>query len=178
MASGNCNPIVQANVAVTGSMDIDSQSDTFSITLSPKTYDYKSTRNPLTGSYHFPPRRFNLAPNYLLESLSKATYPWKYEVNSEYPGESVYASFQRLSRSEKYSRGGYKDEVTGKIFKERFWLKMGSVEVPVNVATYPYRNGSKIVVYAELTPVVIGRSLDYAQTAKLFESRIKEIVDS
>ncbi|WP_157581315.1 hypothetical protein [Spongiibacter tropicus] len=174
--SGNCNFLRNSTVTIDGSLVLENTDASSKIVLYPQKYNQDTTSNFLTGQPHF--SWLDLSSKDLKETLSSAGYPWKFEVNSEFPGDAVYANFQRLSRAEKSSGQGYTDDVTGKIFKERFWLKVGTSDIPVTIETYPYRNGSKVIVNAKLSPVVSGNELNYVEAIKLLEQRVKEIVNS
>lgn len=174
-ATGSCNPLKKASITVEGSLAFSGTDDNTQLVVTPKTYKHDSTRDLVGGTLHF--SWLNLNAKQLKDSLSELTYSWKFEMDSTYSSEAVYANFQRLTRAEKYS-SGYKDRGTEKILKNRFWVTVDSVEIPVTLEAYPYRSGSKAVVNAELKPIVEGNTLDFAKTVKLLEARVAEIVKS
>lgn len=76
----------------------------------------------------------------------------KFEVDSEFNPESTYANFVRLLKNRSY-RNGEHDPVTGKIFKQEFSTTIRGKDVYLVVETFPYRNGSKTVIYARVPAV-------------------------
>jgi hypothetical protein len=118
------------------------------------------------------------APSDVAANLAKAEMLWTFEVNSEFNTESTYANLARLTRKEVFHGNGEKDPVTGKIFKERFWIRVSRLEIPVNIETYPYRNGSKVVVFASLPGTVSGSTIDFTSTADALKKEIERIVRS
>lgn len=105
--------------------------------------------------------------------LSAATFQTSFEVDSEFNADSTYANFARLTRTE---ASGKADPVTGKIFKDRFWIKVDDREIPVFVETFPYRNGSKAVVHANLPGAVSGGTVDFARYARELKLAVERIV--
>ncbi len=67
------------------------------------------------------------------------------EINSEYNAGSIYANFER--KLGKYDWSSSNNDVElGDLKKENtFALKIGNKTLPVNIAVYPYKNGSKVV---------------------------------
>jgi hypothetical protein len=108
-----------------------------------------------------------------IDVIKASQLPVRIEVNSEFNTESTYSNFIRLTRREVLTGAGQKDPVTGKIFKDRFWARIddGS-EVSFKVETYPYRNGSKVVVFASIKGAVIGDTVDFSRT---YDSLLREI---
>ena len=69
------------------------------------------------------------------------------EINSEYDAGSIYANFERKLGKYNWNNGSKVD--LGDLKKENtFSLKLGKETIPVNVAVYPYKNGSKVVYKA------------------------------
>jgi hypothetical protein len=116
------------------------------------------------------------APSDVAANLARAEMPWEFEVDSEFKTDSTYANFARLTRKEVFR--GEKDPVTGKIFNERFWVRVSGREIPVNVETYPYRNGSKAIIYALLPGTVSGSTVDFVSTADSLKKEIERIIKS
>lgn len=116
------------------------------------------------------------SPSDVAANLAKSEIRWTFEINSEFNTDSIYANFSRLTRKEVFSGIGVKDPVTGKIFRERFWVRVSGREVPVNVETYPYRNGSKVVVFANLRGTVSGSTVDFVSAADALKKEIERIV--
>lgn len=76
----------------------------------------------------------------------------KFEIDSEFNPEATYANFVRLLKSRPYEKGE-KDPVSGKIFKQQFLMPFHDKEVPLAVETYPYRSGSKAIVYCQIPAI-------------------------
>lgn len=118
-----------------------------------------------------------LAPNEIVKLFTNATFRTVFEIDSEFNSDATYANFARLTRKEAF-REGYKDPVTGKIYTERFWLKVNNLEIPVTVATYPYRNGSKVVINADVPAQRNGSIFDFSIPAKAIQLELERIVKS
>jgi len=115
----------------------------YSVTLKPQ--EYKTYQQGLIGKFPIP----NYGVSDLLRTLSSSTLYYKFDIDSQYNPESVYANFLRLVKHKSF-RPGEKDPVTGKIFKDRFVLTNRNKEVQFVIEAYPYRNGSKVVVFAAI----------------------------
>ena len=85
----------------------------------------------------------------LVKYLSSAELFAKLEIDSPYNSESTYANFVRLLKV-KSNTSGESDPVSGKIFKQTFVASLRDREVVLTVETFPYRNGSKAVIYARI----------------------------
>lgn len=79
--------------------------------------------------------------------LHNSELHYKFEVNSPYPSEAVFANFERLA-SPIANQTDERDQMTGKVFAERFHIPYGGGDIHFNLETYPYHNGSKAVIYA------------------------------
>jgi hypothetical protein len=77
--------------------------------------------------------------------VSQPVY-YNLEIDSQYNTESIYSNFIRLVERAKF-RQGEKDPVTGKIFKDKFTIPYKDGKVSFSLETFPYRNGSKVVVH-------------------------------
>lgn len=116
-------------------------------------------------------------PNEILNLLDDAKIRKVFEIDSEFNSDSTFANFARLTRKETLQRG-YHDPVTGKIYTERFWIKVNKSEIPVTVATYPYRNGSKVVINADVPTQRNGSIFDFSIPAKAIQLELERIVKS
>lgn len=76
----------------------------------------------------------------------------KFEINSDFNPESIYANFVRLLKTRAYKQGEH-DPVSGKIYKQEFFMPLRGRDVPLVVEAYPYRNGSKAVIYCRIPAV-------------------------
>jgi hypothetical protein len=111
-----------------------------------------------------------------IKMLMVAKLPVQMEFDSEYNTESTYSNFVRLTRRESLS--GQKDPVTGKIFKDRFYARVADKEVPFSIETYPYRNGSKAIVYATIHGASSGNVVDFSQTYEALYQELLKIIRS
>ncbi len=96
----------------------------------------------LFGKFSVP----NFTDNDLMSYLRSGGLRYKFEVNTPYPTDSVFANFERLANPRDFQYG-QTDPVTGKIFKKRFQIPYGASQINFTLEAYPYRNGSKAVVY-------------------------------
>lgn len=175
-AQERCNVHNRVEVAISGNFDFTANADYIKLLIAPKTYNRLATRGMVTGKPDY--ENVDYKVSNLRKTISGTTYLWKFELNSPYSPESVYANFKRLSRTEAYSYEGRKDAVSGKIFKEDFWLKVGNSEVSLSLETYPYRDGSKIIIYSKIPPLVNGNEVDFIRNAEKVRKRVKEIINS
>jgi len=82
----------------------------------------------------------------LAEYLISQPVYFSLEIDSQYNTESIYANFIRLVERERL-RPGEKDPVTGKIFRDKFFLPGRNGKIYFSLETFPYRNGSKAIVH-------------------------------
>jgi hypothetical protein len=142
----------------------------FSLQNMSTTYLINSTSGNKLSSYSFP-------LSDVTNSASRAEYRWQLDFNSEFNSESVRANFVRLSRREAITKGD-PDSVAGKIFKERFWIRVANEDVRVNIEVFPYRNGSKVIVYTQLKGVLTGQTVDFSKAASALKLEVERIVKS
>ncbi|MYN26940.1 hypothetical protein [Duganella levis] len=121
----------------------DSKDGGYSVQLTP--LDRGTYQQGLIGKYAVPDFTDADLRNHLLDN----GLAYKFEVNSSYPTESVNGNFMRLA-SPVNMRAGEADEVSGKIFKNRFAIPFGDKKIYFTIEIFPYRNGSKIVAYARV----------------------------
>ena len=119
-------------------------------------------------------------PSYTDEDASKflkSAYLYvKFEVDSEYNPESTYANFVRLMKA-RTVRAGERDPVSGKIFKQEFGTNLRGRELSITVETFPYRNGSKALVYARIPGVETApNEIDFAVLIREVRERLSQIV--
>lgn len=76
--------------------------------------------------------------------------------------------------------GVQKNPVTGKIFKDTFIVNVLNKDIYFNIGTYPYRNGSKAIIYAKLVGVYSEKNnaVDFVVMEKAFKKEIERIVKS
>jgi len=160
----------KVSVSFEGTLRLDKPNDNYQLVFTVENRKYYDQR---TMGY-----KVNFAPSDATVSLLQAEIQWKVEVDSEFNAESTYANFVRLTRKEVFGGNGEKNLQAGKIFKERFWVRVAGREIPINVETYPYRNGSKAVVYATLSGAISGNDLDFVGSANALKKEIERIVKS
>lgn len=121
-------------------------------------------------------------PNFTEKDLSNLfannTINYVLELDSPYNVESVYANFKRLANEVPFERG-LKDPITGKIFKNRFTLSSGNQMITFSLEVYPYRNGSKAVIYLSVPGYFTSDStVDFNKVLSELKSKFESIVNS
>lgn len=140
------------------------------ITLHPK--QYSTYQQGLIGK--FPVPRFGQRE--LHDTLTSGSIHYKFEVDSPFSPESTFANFRRLLKREIF-RPGEKDPVTGKIFQDRFVSIHRGKQVSYVVEHYPYRNGSKILVWAIIPAAETSVNVvDYEILIREIEAKVREVV--
>lgn len=108
----------------------------------------------------FPVPRFE--PDDIKKFFLSSSLHAKFEVDSDFNPESTYANFVRLLKSRSY-RPGERDPVSGKIYKQEFFMPLRGKEMPLVLEAYPYRNGSKAVAYCRIPAIeTSANSVDFA----------------
>jgi hypothetical protein len=103
---------------------------------------------------------------------------YKLEIDSQYNTESIFANFKRLA-TEEHLMQGVKDTVTGKIFKNRFSIPTKNGKVVFSLETYPYRNGSKAVIYLNVPGYLTSDSTaDFNMILSEIKAKLESIVNS
>lgn len=105
-----------------------------------------------------------------------AWLPYQTEINSEFSPDSVYANFVRLL-TPRARREGERDRVTGKIYKHEFFAGLRGAQIPFVIETFPYRNGSKVVVNASLPTLETSPGqCDFRALVREFQQRLQGVV--
>lgn len=100
------------------------------------------------------------------------------EINSQFNTESIFANFERLATKEPYEQGE-KDPVTGKIFKNRYSIKYKETKVLFSLETFPYRNGSKAVIYVSIPGRYTSENtIDFNIIINEIKTQLESIVNS
>lgn len=172
---GSGKDLNKVSVSYDGTVGMTKAGGNYQLTFSLGKKNYYAEPSIVDGKARY---QVAFAPSDVASNLAKAEMPWTFEVNSEFNTDSTYANFARLTRKEVFRGNGEKDPVTGKIFKERFWVRVSGREIPVNVETYPYRNGSKAIVFAVLPGTVSGSTVDFNSTADALKKEIERIIRS
>lgn len=127
------------------------------IKIEEKTYSYASLPN------------FSISE--LKSFVSTATYSFGFEINASYKSESVYANFRRLLKEKVFDAPR---EVTGKIYKSAYLLEIDGVNAMLFVDVFPYRDGSKAVIYIQ--NMIVKANDNVGDKIKEVKERIKKIV--
>jgi hypothetical protein len=165
----------KVSVSYDGTVGMTKAGDSYQLTFSLSKKTYYAEPSVVDGKARY---QVVFPPSHIVTNLAMAEMPWTFEVNSEFNTDSTYANFARLTRKEVFRGNGEKDPVTGKIFTERFWVRVWGREIPVNVETYPYRNGSKTIIFAVLPGTVSGSTVDFTSTAEALKKEIERIIKS
>lgn len=104
-------------------------------------------------------------PEFDLESyLISAKVKYNFELNSEFPAESIRANFDRMLEK---SENNY------------YMFSLNEASILMNVKVYPYRNGSRIFIEAELSNMrAINNIINVTKNILALEKYIKNIVNS
>lgn len=159
----------KVSISYTGTIE---QVSSSTLKLIPRTVNSSAKADIFGRTY-----KVQFPPNEIMRRFDNAEIRKVFEIDSEFNSDATYANFARLTRKETL-REGYKDPVTGKIYTERFWLKVNNLEIPVTVATYPYRNGSKVVINADVPAQRNGSIFDFSIPAKAIQLELERIVKS
>jgi hypothetical protein len=173
-ASSRGSDLDKVSVTYYGTTSTKQSKDAHELILTINKKNYTGERNILTRNVSY---EVDFGHSDILKNLSEATLPWKIEIDSEFNAESVYANFSRLARRE-LNEKGEADPITGKIYKERFFIKISDSEIPINIEAYPYRNGSKIIIYSSLRPSISNNNLNFITTAETLKKEVWRIVNS
>jgi hypothetical protein len=120
---------------------VDADDGAYSVTYTP--LERGTYQQGLIGKFPVP----SFGDKDLESYLRTGGLPYKFEIDSPYNTDSVFANFERLANARHYHEGAT-DPVTGKIFKKRYHIPYAASRVWFSLEVYPYRNGSKAVVYA------------------------------
>jgi hypothetical protein len=133
---------------------------------------YSTTRKGLISTRPFPA----FTENQLADYLQKGILPYTFDVDSPYNTESVYSNFTR-SLKRKEQKDGYKDSVTGKVFKHEFLLPIKNNEIPFFLETVPYRNGTKAIFRLTITGFQTApNTVDFDQILTEVKTQLQKIV--
>lgn len=102
-------------------------------------------------------------PKFDLESyLTSALVVYKFEITSDYPVNSVKANFDRILKSDGSS----------------YQLQLSDCLAVMEVKIYPYKQGSKVVIIAELFEMkIVDNIINVSNKVKELEKRVKTIVN-
>lgn len=141
-----------------------------SITLTP--YKHRIHQDGLILPMPVP--EFN--ENDLYQFLAATRHTFHFEVNSDYPSESVNANFKRLlsqNSLESFNSG------SEKIFANSYFLKTANAEAKIEVKTFPYRNGSKCAInILYITNLPSDKQIKLGDIENEIKARIIEIINA
>lgn len=163
--SANCNQFSKQVIKLSGSLTMKRLPKSMLIGIIPKNKQFASNKN-----FHL-----SLTTNDLRKRFLEARFPFQFAVNSKYSTESTYANFARTLRKSSYNKGE-KDPVTGKIFNDGFIINIGGKSISIRVETFPYRNGSKAVVYALIPPQNKGNLVDFYEVSEKLKTKVRALV--
>lgn len=159
---------------IIGKLQISSQDGQIVLTIRPESDNFSQR----TSGYLGRKNDILLTPEDIKYMLSaNPIFHWKVEVDSPFSPESTYANFVRLAKQDR-SKEAYKDPVTGKIFKDKFLIEVNDQKVSTYVETYPYKSGSKAVVYGVIQGTITENNIDFVQPTILFNKEVKRIIAS
>lgn len=139
-----------------------------------KPVSFRTYQQGVVGPFPIP----NFTENNVFDYLISHYIGYTIEVNSQYNTESIFANFERLAKKVAYKQGA-KDEVTGKIFKNRFSIDYKGHPIKFSLETYPYRNGSKAVIYANIPGFFTSQNkVDFNIIIDDLKKQIESIVNS
>lgn len=110
--------------------------------------------------------------------ISSHAVEWKIEINSQYNTESIFANFKRLASEEPFTKGE-KDPIAGHIFKNRFSILVNNRKVLFSLETFPYRNGTKSVIYLHVSGYYTSdNTVDFNMILPEIKKKLDSIVNS
>jgi len=114
--------------------------------------------------------------------LSSSNFKYKFEINSDFPSNSVKGNFDRLLRKKVPSHSEMKQmmlaRMSGKTTSSKDWYVLDSYTL-LNVESFPYRNGSKVVIEAKIRTKKNSENLiNLSELFKSINSQIVTIVNS
>lgn len=164
--SGRCNQFSWARSTMTGTLSsVGSNANSQTIVFKPM---------GISDEYVDDGYKIKLSYKNIIEFYSDVNTPEKFEVDSQYPADSVYANFKRLAKS----YNSKEQKIDGVSYKDQFYLTVDKTEVKFVVNSYPYRQGSKVIVTAWLSPIVNGNTVDFVTLKAKFKEKITSIVNS
>lgn len=167
------HPAASAGIRYTVAYEERETENSFSVVFQPRSFDtYNET---LIGSADSHPA---FSVDELMDRLSSGQIHYRFEIDSQYNSEAVYANFVRLTTQNPF-RGGRRDPVSGKIFQNEFFIVHRDAEVRFVVETFPYRDGSKAVISARIPAVMTSaNTIDFTQLVNEIEQRLVDLIDA
>lgn len=124
-----------------------------------------------------------LAPNAprvdLSGYLSRTQFSTKFEINSDFPSASVKANFDRLMNKARSDFRIYGNTNSDLDLEDYYMVDVDGAQVVMLVESFPYRNGSKVVVNAVVqTRKSSNGVIDVAAIMKSLKEKVGEVVSS
>lgn len=122
------------------------------------------------------------APEFdIVKYLSEASFDTNFEFNSDFQPTSVKANFDRLLKRADVRFVDNFNTVSNLDLEEHYTVTLDGADVLVRVEVFPYRNGSKAVVYALLQTNSTANTagvIDVSAMMSTLKGKIKDIVNS
>ena len=111
--------------------------------------------------------------------LSNTQFKTKFEINSEYPSQSVKANFDRMMNKARRDFRIYGNTNSKLDLEDYYMVDVEGAQVVMLVESFPYRNGSKVVVNAVVqTRKSSNGVIDVAAIMKSIEEKVAQVVNS
>lgn len=123
-------------------VDTKEQADRFIVTFTPISKEAVRGCGPLCADHYSVP---DFPESELIRFLCRAIITINIEIDSPYNTDSTYANFRRLLKEEIPDK-----KLPSKIQKTLFIFAKNSTRIRLSVEVFPYRNGSKAVINAEM----------------------------
>ncbi|MEW9798552.1 hypothetical protein [Alteromonas sp. CYL-A6] len=117
----------------------------------------------------------------IADYLSTTQFTYKFEVDSQYPSDSVKANFDRLMNKTSDSFRFYGAETTSSTLKlqDSYMYDLGDAFSVILVESFPYRNGSKVVVNVIIeTKQTPNGVIDVEKLLNQVKSKVNETVNA
>ena len=113
------------------------------------------------------------------EYLSSTQFSKKFEVDSEYPADSVKANFDRLMNKAKSDFRIFGNTESTLDLEDYYFIDLPSAKVVMLIEAFPYRKGSKVVVNAVIQTRQSNKGIiDVAEIIREVEKKVISVVSS
>lgn len=104
----------------------------------------------------------------LVQFLASGTVAYKLELDAEFPVDAIAANFERLAKGRTTRSGQHVGAVV-----------IDGAPVEFSYDVMPYRNGSKAVIRAQLTPAAAGAgAVDFAPLIEALKQALSNVVNA
>lgn len=115
----------------------------------------------------------------IADYLSNTQFTTRFELNSDYPSQSVKANFDRLMNKARRDFRIYGNTNSKLDLEDYYMLDVNGAQVVMLVESFPYRNGSKVVVNAVIqTRKASSGLIDVAAIIKSVKQKVAEVINS